>query len=254
MSDAPVSVGVAGTLGPAAIAQIAAAAERAGLYALWVNDTPGGDALAALHAAAKSTDHLVLGTGVVPLDRRTPDEILIEADGLPEDRLMLGIGSGQASGPVLAAVGNAVDTLRARTAAGIIVGALGPKMRALAAEHADGMLLNWLPPDAAAAQSAQAHESAPGAHVALYVRTALDDGGMPRLRAESERYAGFPKYAANFARLGVTADQTVLTPGSDGLSTYRKAVDEVVLRAMTASDKVTDYVRFVEHAGALAAG
>ncbi|WEG09975.1 LLM class flavin-dependent oxidoreductase [Microbacterium horticulturae] len=252
MSIAPVSIGVAGVLGPAAIARIAAAAEQAGLYALWVNDTPGGDALAALHEAARATETLVLGTGVVPLDRRTPDEILIDAAGLPEDRLILGIGSGQASGPVLAAVRNAVDALRERTAAGIAVGALGPKMRALAAEVADGMLLNWLPAREAAAQTVEAHEGAPGVNVALYVRTALDDGGMPRLRAEGERYARFPKYAANFARLGVAPDDTVLTPGAEGLAAYRVAVDEVVLRAMTASDETDDYVRFVERAGALA--
>jgi len=254
MSTAPVSIGVAGVLGPATIAQIAAAAEQAGLYALWVNDTPGGDALAALHEAARATETLVLGTGVVPLDRRTPDEILIDAAGLPEDRLILGIGSGQASGPVLAAVRNAVDALRERTSAGIVVGALGPKMRTLAVEVGDGMLLNWLPADIAADQAIEAHAVAPGATVALYVRTALDEGGMPRLHAEAERYARFPKYAANFARLGVSADDTVLTPGAEGLAAYRASVDEVVLRAMTASDDAVEYVRFVERAGELAAG
>ncbi|WP_417562393.1 LLM class flavin-dependent oxidoreductase [Microbacterium sp.] len=253
MSDAPVSIGVAGLLGPSAIARIGAAAEAAGLYALWVNDTPGGDALAALHAAAEVTENLVLGTGVIPLDRYTPDEILLRAEGLPEDRLMLGIGSGQASGPVLAAVGNAVDALRARTAAGIVVGALGPKMRQLATEVADGMLLNWLPPHVAAAQSAHAHETAPGAHVGLYVRTALDDDGMPRLRTETARYARFPKYAANFARLGVDAADTVLDPQCTALADYRAAVDEVVLRAMVASDDdVEAYRRFVTRAGELA--
>ncbi|QAY58622.1 LLM class flavin-dependent oxidoreductase [Microbacterium protaetiae] len=253
MNDAPVSIGVAGTLGTALIAQIAAAAEAAGLYALWVNDTPSGDALAGLHEAAKVTERLVLGTGVVPLDRYTPDEILLKADGLPEDRLMLGIGSGQASGPVLAAVGNAVDALRAGTSAGIVIGALGPKMRALAVEHSDGMLLNWLTPPVAAAQSADAHVVAPGAHVALYVRTALDEEGMPRLRAEAARYARFPKYAANFARLGVSADDTVLAPDGAGLPAYRAAVDEVVLRAMTADDDVASYRAFIERAAGLVA-
>ena len=252
MSDAPVSIGVAGSLGPSAIARIAAAAEHAGLYALWVNDTPGGDALAALHASAGATERLVLGTGVVPLDRYTPDEILTKADGLPEDRLMLGIGSGQASGPVLAAVRNAVHTLRAGTSAGIVVGALGPKMRALAIAESDGMLLNWLTPGDAAVQAAEAHEVTQGAYVALYVRTALDDEAMPRLRAESERYARFPKYAANFARLGIDAGDTVLTPESTSLPDYRGAVDEVVLRAMTGSDDVGDYMRFVERAGRMA--
>nr|WP_274637965.1 LLM class flavin-dependent oxidoreductase [Microbacterium bovistercoris] len=249
MSDAPLSIGVAGTLGPAAIAQIAAAAEGAGLFALWVNDTPGGDALAALQAAARVTERLMLGTGVVPLDRCTPEEILAKADGLPEGRLMLGIGSGQASGPVLAPMRNGIDALRAGTDAPIVVGALGPKMRALAAEAGDGMLLSWLTPQDAAAQTARAHLAAPAAHVALYVRTALEPGGMPRLRAEVQRYARFPKYAANFARLGVDPAETVLTPDSGTLPAYRRAVDEVVLRAMTAGDDVADYLRFVQMAG-----
>ncbi len=254
MSDAPVSIGVAGSLDPAVIARIAAAAEAAGLYALWVNDTPGGDALAAVHEAARVTDRLVLGTGVVPLDRYTPDEIVAKAADLPVDRFILGIGSGQASGPVLAPLRNAVDALRERTSAQIVVGALGPKMRALAVEAADGMLLNWLTPQLAAAQSAEAHEVAPGAHVALYVRTALDDDGMPRLRAEAERYARFPKYAANFARLQIAASDTVLTPGDaeDRLPGFRVAADEIVLRAIVASDDAAAYERFIERAGELA--
>ncbi|WP_029144648.1 LLM class flavin-dependent oxidoreductase [Microbacterium luticocti] len=255
MSHALVSIGVAGTLGPDAIARIAVGVEDAGLHALWVNDTPGGDALAGLRAAAAVTGRLTLGTGVVPLDRRTPEQILAAVADLPADRLVLGIGSGQASGPVLAATRDAVHTLREGTTARIVVGALGPKMRALAASDADGMLLNWLTPDAAAAQTAQAHAVSPSAYVALYVRTALDDGGMPRLRAEAGRYATFPKYAANFARLGIAADDTVLTPddAADRLPAYRAAVDEVVLRAMTASDDVAAYVRFADRAAELAA-
>ncbi|WP_354002986.1 LLM class flavin-dependent oxidoreductase [Microbacterium elymi] len=75
---------------------------------------------------------------------------------------MLGIGSGQASGPVLAPMRNGIDALRAGTDAPIVVGALGPKMRALAAEAGDGMLLSWLTPQDAAAQTARAHLAAPG--------------------------------------------------------------------------------------------
>jgi alkanesulfonate monooxygenase SsuD/methylene tetrahydromethanopterin reductase-like flavin-dependent oxidoreductase (luciferase family) len=253
MDAAHVSMGVAGTLGPDAIAEIAVAAEHAGLHALWVNDTPGGDSLAALRAAAAVTTRIGLATGVIPLDRHTPDEILAAAAELPAARLTLGVGSGQASGPVLDRVRASVARLKAGTSARVVVGALGPKMRALAAEAADGPLLSWLTPELAATQAAQAHAVAPTAHVALYVRTALEDGGMPRLRAETDRYARFPKYAANFARLQIAASATVISPAdADLVTAYRAAVDEVVLRAITESDDVDAYVRFAERAGRLA--
>ena len=83
-----VSVGVAGALGPEAIARIAAAVEQAGFHALWVNDTPHGDSIAALSAAAAATERLTLATGVIPLDRRPPGEVAeaIRAAGLPESK------------------------------------------------------------------------------------------------------------------------------------------------------------------------
>jgi len=254
MSKAQVSMGVVGTLGPDAIAAIASAAERAGLHALWVNDTPGGDSLAALRVAAEVTDRLWLATGVIPFDRYSARDILTAAADLPDDRLVLGVGSGQVAGPVLEAMREHVAELKAGTRAIVVVGALGPRMRELAAGHADGPLLSWLTPQVAAAQADRAHGFSPRAHVALYVRTALDDGGMPRLQAETERYSGFPKYAANFSRLGIAASATVMTPDDVDrrLPAYRAAVDEVVLRAMTDVDDLDAYVRFAERAGELA--
>ncbi|MET0783994.1 MAG: LLM class flavin-dependent oxidoreductase, partial [Leifsonia flava] len=71
MSTTPalVSLGLAGVLDRAAIRELAVAAEAAGLHALWLNDTPDGEALAGLAAAAEVTDRLVLATGVIPFDR-----------------------------------------------------------------------------------------------------------------------------------------------------------------------------------------
>ena len=72
-------------------------AEAAGFARLWVNDTPGGDALAGLAAAAERTSSIGLATGVVPIDR-------VPARGLAEratqiagvsGRLTVGIGSGR---------------------------------------------------------------------------------------------------------------------------------------------------------------
>ena len=82
------------------------------------------------------------------------------------------------------------------------------------------------------------------------MRTALDPAARSRLEEETDRYAGFPNYAANFARLDIAAADTVLTPDgfATGIRDYRDAVDEVVLRAITPGDDVADYAAFIEQA------
>lgn len=258
-----VSIGIAGALGPEAAAVIAPAVERAGFHALWVNDTPGADSLAVLAAAAAVTETLVLATGVIPVDRR--DGHAIAADiarlGLPGDRLVIGIGSGGARVGALALVGDAVDELRAETPARILVGALGPRMRRLAAQRAHGALLSWLTPAIAAAQATQLRAASPdgSAYAALYARTAVDPAAHDRRDSEAHRYAGYPAYAANFARLGMAPLDTVLPlPEDDGIgpgvTAYTAGVDELVLRAITPSDTIDDYLRFIEGARAALAG
>jgi alkanesulfonate monooxygenase SsuD/methylene tetrahydromethanopterin reductase-like flavin-dependent oxidoreductase (luciferase family) len=252
------SLGIAAAAGPELAAKLAPAAERAGIHALWVNDTPGHDALEVLAAAAKVTERLTLATGVVPVDRRAPGEVrrrVTELD-LPTERLVLGIGSGSTAAGALARVEAAASDLRAKDAphasepdrARVVVGALGPKMRRLGATASDGLLLSWLPPAQARAQRDEAHDIAPATHVALYVRTATDAAAVARLDAETERYAGYPAYAANFARLGIEARDTVIRPDAvgEGVAAYRATVDEVVLRAITAEETLDDYLRFVE--------
>lgn len=251
---AAVSLGVAASVGPELAAQLAPLVEEAGFHALWVNDTPGADALAVLEAAARTTRGLTLATGVLPVDRRSATEISsrVEAARLPQDRLVLGIGSGQAKNGVLDLVRDAAGELRAALAATVLVGALGPKMRRLAVEESDGVLLSWLTPDSGRAQAAEAHRLRPDRHVALYVRTAVDPAAHDRLRAETARYAGFASYAANFARLDIDPDDTVLDAATHDLaarlSDYRHGVDEVVLRAITVGDGLEDYRRFIDGA------
>lgn len=255
MAGSDVSIGVAGALGPEAIARIAPVVERAGFGTLWVNDTPGGDSLAALGAASRSTERLRLGTGVVPVDRRRPAEIVagIRRAELPEDRLLVGIGSGQASHGVLSMMDDAVDELHEGSAARVLVGALGPRMRELAARRADGILLNWLTPEVAREQAEEAHAVSASARVVLYVRTALQPDAADRLDEETARYARAPKYSANFERLGIQAADTVLDADTfaERIGAYREAVDEVVLRVIVADDAEDAYLRFVEAAAGL---
>jgi alkanesulfonate monooxygenase SsuD/methylene tetrahydromethanopterin reductase-like flavin-dependent oxidoreductase (luciferase family) len=252
MARSDVSIGVAGALGPDVVARIAPAVEQAGFGTLWVNDTPGGDSLAALGAASRSTRRLRLGTGVIPVDRRRPAQIVagIRRADLPEDRLLVGIGSGQASHGVLSLMDDAVGELHEGSAARVLVGALGPRMRELAARRADGILLNWLTPEAAREQAEQAHALAPAVRVVLYVRTALQADAASRLAEETQRYARSQKYAANFQRLGIRAADTVLDADTFAgrIGAYREAVDEIVLRVIVADDTEDAYLRFVEAA------
>jgi alkanesulfonate monooxygenase SsuD/methylene tetrahydromethanopterin reductase-like flavin-dependent oxidoreductase (luciferase family) len=245
-----VSLGLAGSLGPDAIARIAPEAENAGFHTLWINDTPDGDALAALAAAARVTRRLHLATGVVPVDRRPAESIAAEVAslGLPLDRLTLGIGSGMAKEGALARVRQAIGVLHDAGVPRVVVGALGPKMRRTGAERAEGVLLNWLPPTEAHAQADALHAISPAAHVAVYVRTAIVAGARERLDAESARYASFANYAANFERMGVDAADTTIrdvTELADALEGYTAAADEVVLRAVVPDDTVEAYLDFV---------
>jgi alkanesulfonate monooxygenase SsuD/methylene tetrahydromethanopterin reductase-like flavin-dependent oxidoreductase (luciferase family) len=257
MSIADVSIGVAGTLGPEVIARLAPIVERSGFRSIWVNDTPGGDSLVALEAAARATQGLVLATGVIPVDRRNSEEVVeaVQRLAVPEDRLVLGIGAGGTRKGALSMVSDAVDALHDGTRARVLVGALGPRMRELAARQADGALLSWLTPEVAHEQASRAHALASEARVALYVRTALDHDADARLVEETRRYAGYPAYAANFERLGIRAEQTVMDAVTfpDRIHGYRDAVDEVVLRVIARSDSVEDHIRFIETAADLLA-
>lgn len=254
--SARVSIGIAAAAGSDLAARLAPQVEAAGFHALWVNDTPGSDALEVLAAAARGSERLVLATGVLPVDRREPAQILervAELD-LLADRLVLGIGSGAGAVGALARVRDAAAALREGSDARVVVGALGPRMRRLGATASDGLLLSWLTPEAAREQAAEAHGLASGAHVALYVRTAVEEAAIPRLEAEAARYAGFPAYAANLERLGIDAGATVLRPETvaEGLAAYRRHVDEVVLRAIVADESPAAYERFVQVAATAA--
>jgi alkanesulfonate monooxygenase SsuD/methylene tetrahydromethanopterin reductase-like flavin-dependent oxidoreductase (luciferase family) len=251
------SLGLAGSVPAEVVRQAARAAEQAGLHALWLNDTPAGDALAGLAVAAEVTTTLRLATGVIPLDRRPADEIAssIAQLDLPLDRLVLGVGSGAARRP-LGLVAEGVAELQARLDVPIVLGALGPAMRRLGAERADGLLLSWLTPatasaarDEAVADAAAADRAAP--RVVLYARAITEPGALEALEQESARYAGYPNYAANFARIGHGAlDATIRGVDhaalASGIEDYLGAVDELVLRAITVDDSAHAVRRFID--------
>jgi len=67
--------GLAAAVSHEVIRAAASACEALGYRTFWVNDTPDGDGLAALAAAASVTSRIALGVGVLPLSRWTPERI-----------------------------------------------------------------------------------------------------------------------------------------------------------------------------------
>ena len=87
-----------------------------------------------------------------------------------------------------------------------------------------------------------------------YVRLAMGAPGLARLDDEGGRYAGIPAYAAHFERMGVKpVDTAIAATSAEGikraLAAWDGAVDEVVLRAITAKDTVEDHLTLVRAAG-----
>jgi alkanesulfonate monooxygenase SsuD/methylene tetrahydromethanopterin reductase-like flavin-dependent oxidoreductase (luciferase family) len=251
--------GVAGALPRDVIQVLAPAAEAAGYHTFWVNDTPNGDGLAALRAAADVTAEIRLGVGVIPLDRQPADVVAQRVDelDLPQERLTLGIGSGQGKGGVDRVRAGAM-LLEQRVSALVVVGALGPRMCAVAGETADGVLLNWLTAEYAQPSAAIVAEAAraagrPRPLILGYVRTAFGPGARDVFLAEAGRYASYPAYAANFTRMGTPAHETAVIGDSrdeiqQGLAPFAAELDETVVRAITGTETAAAYLALLEAA------
>jgi len=233
-------------------------AEALGYSSFWVNHPGSTDGLAALAQAAGVTMRLALGVGVIPLHTRGPASIVegVRTTRLPLDRLLLGIGSPNPRS--LERVRDGVAEIRKSLQTRIVVAALGPKMCRLAGEIADGVLFNWLTPEYARRSAELVREGAAAAKRKMpttyaYVRLAMGPAGIARLGDEGGRYAGIPAYAAHFERMGVKPVDTAIagqTPADirAGLTKWKGAVDEIVLRAITGQDTVDETLTLVRAA------
>src|SRR6266542_6332235 len=243
---------------PEVIRASAREAEGLGYTSFWVNHPGATDGLAALALAAKETPRIDLGIGVIPLHTRGPDSIVqgVQANALPLDRLLLGLGSPNPD--ALKRVRAGIAELRARLSTRLIVAALGPQMCRLAGEVADGVLFNWLTPEYARLSAERVREGAAAAHrqppkIFAYVRVALGPAAGDRLQEEANRYAAIPAYGANFTRMGLKPVETTIAAETRdavrrGLAKWQGAVDEVVIRAITAKDTVEDHLALVRAA------
>jgi len=235
---------------PEVIRAAAREAEAAGFTSFWVNYPHPGDGLHSLALAVPETRRIALGVGVVPLSAREPDEIAagVRANALPLERLRLGVGSPNPG--ALARVRAGIAALRVRLSTHLCVAALGPQMCHLAGEVADSVLLNWLTPEHARVSAEWVRAGAraagrPAPRLFAYVRVAVGAAGVSRLDREGRVYAAIPAYAAHFTRMGLSPVATaVAAPAAaavpEALARWDGAVDEVVVRAITAGDTVDD--------------
>jgi len=243
---------------PEVIRAAAREAEALGYGSFWVNHPGSTDGLASLALAAGETRRIELGIGVIPLNTRGPASIVqgVKATALPLDRLLLGVGSPNPKS--LSRVREGIAELRGKLSTRLIVAALGPKMCHLAGEVADGVLFNWLTPEHARLSAGWVREGAKAAGrkpptLYAYVRLALGPAAIERLGEEGARYAAIPAYASNFERMGVKPVETAISAqtGKDvpaALAKWRGAVDEIVLRAITAKDTVEENVALLQAA------
>jgi alkanesulfonate monooxygenase SsuD/methylene tetrahydromethanopterin reductase-like flavin-dependent oxidoreductase (luciferase family) len=243
---------------PEIIRACAREAEGLGYTSFWVNHPGKTDGLAALAQAVGETRRIALGIGVIPLHTRPPQNIAdgVRANRLPVDRLLLGVGSPNPGS--LARVREGVTALRASLQTRLVVAALGPQMCRLAGEVADGVLFNWLTPEHARrsaelvlAGAAAARRQPP--KLFAYVRAAVGAAAIDRLGEEGARYATIPAYAANFARMGLKPADTAIAVQrpealAPALGVWRGVVDEVVIRAITATDTVEEHLALLRAA------
>jgi alkanesulfonate monooxygenase SsuD/methylene tetrahydromethanopterin reductase-like flavin-dependent oxidoreductase (luciferase family) len=244
-------------IAPDVIRACARETEALGYGSFWVNHPPQTDGLAALAAAARESQRLELGVGVIPLHNRGAESIIggVRANALPLRRLLLGVGG---AGPgALRRVRDGVAELRT-LGCGIVVAALGPKMCRLAGELADGVLLNWLTPAHARTSAQWVRDGAAEARrrpprIMAYVRVAIGKAARDRLRGEAARYGAIPAYAASFKRMGASPMETSIAVEEaaavpDALEAWDGVLDDLVIRVIPAADTAEDHLAVVRAA------
>lgn len=187
MAQTPLGVtfGSLAVLGPAAVTDIAKTAQDMGYESFWTVEATGTDAMTLLGAVSQAAPSLALGTGIVPVQLRTPGLTAMTAATLqalnPDVDILLGLGVSAPgilnphgvtptdkpiglmreyvallreclSGESVTFEGDYFSVKRFRLGVRlgerrpkIIMAALNPQMLKLAGEIADGVLLNYIP-------------------------------------------------------------------------------------------------------------
>lgn len=236
-------LGLAAGPDPDQLAPLAAAAEDLGYVSIWSNDHPAGEGLLQLGRWAEATKTIEPGVGVMAFDRHQPAAIAARVLllGLPQDRIVIGVGAGFNSYP-LAAVRAGLESLRGlMPGVRLAVAAMGPRMCALAGEVGDVALLNWMTPERAAWARELVLEGARTAGrdpipVYGYVRVAVGHDAADRVAQEAGHYQQIPHYGRHFEAMGadprsvgIAAEDPAALPAE--LAKY-SALDVAVVRVL----------------------
>jgi probable F420-dependent oxidoreductase len=207
---------------PAAIADAAAELESLGYTALWIPDT-GGDVFGAVASLLRSTQDIVVATGILNLWMHSPqDSATAFADLTAEygDRFLLGIGVSHA--PLidkddpgryrrpLASMTAFLDGLDAAQptvpVASRVLAALGPKMLDLAAHRSGGVHPYLVTPE----HTAQAREAVGPDALVLPEQTVILCADAEQAHGIGDRwvrgYLTLPNYRNSLLRLGFTEE------------------------------------------------
>jgi alkanesulfonate monooxygenase SsuD/methylene tetrahydromethanopterin reductase-like flavin-dependent oxidoreductase (luciferase family) len=239
--------GVAAGLDPEVATPLARRCEELGYSSMWANDHPQALGLETLAAFAEGTDALELGVAVMALDRHQPADVSTAVDrfGLDRERLWLGFGAGFSKRP-LTKMREAEPELReAIPGVRIVLAAMGPKMCALGGARYDGVFFNWMTPGFARDARERVERGADEAGretppVFGYVRTAVGDDAVGRLRREESFYRDLHDgYRSHFDRLGepegtVGVARGDRSPVLSELDPY-DALDVIVVRGLASA-------------------
>ena len=224
------------------LVRVVRTAEETGYGAVFVPESSGREAFSTLAGFAVATDSMLLGTGVVTIQARTPAATAMGAGTVHDmsgGRMVLGIGAGSqaaSAGPidrvrsyvraVRALLGGAATheptgerdlrldlPARSGPVPRVLLGALGDRMVELGGEIGDGVLLNLCPPERVASARQILSEAGdrvgrdPGSvMIAVYVRACLgvDEGiAIRALKEVTGRYAAIRHYLRQLEAVGL---------------------------------------------------
>ena len=211
MTNVPRGVGIDGSVGPQAVAELAALAESCGYGSFWIN--VGGreiDSVESLRLALERTKSIEIGAGVFPLDAWPAAGLAarFKTDGLNTGRLIIGIGAGQIREGVVALTESAIKVLRvAVPASRICTAGYGPRIQEVGGRLADVVLANWMTPERLDWMIGKVKDGANAAGrrfppIYLYHRAAAGPDAAARIRAEMAAYSRYPVHAKHQAAMG----------------------------------------------------
>jgi alkanesulfonate monooxygenase SsuD/methylene tetrahydromethanopterin reductase-like flavin-dependent oxidoreductase (luciferase family) len=190
-------IGIEGSIGPDAAAELAELAERRGYESFWINVVGAGvDPIGCLRQILARTSAIEIGVGLFPLDAYPAVSLAprLAAIGTSNRRIIVGVAGGQIRQGLLRVTADAVARLRAALpACRIATGGYGPKMLELGGRVADVVLGNWLTPqrlawliDNVEAGAREAARTPPPVY--LYHRSACGEDAVARLSRELADY------------------------------------------------------------------